>query len=321
MKVSVVIPTCKRRHLLERCVKALMRQKFAATAYEVIVADNAGEAGLEGFISSLATQTDVQLRYVWAASKRGPAHARNIGWQAAKGEIIAFTDDDCIPDEHWLAEAVKLFEDREGIAVVTGRTQVPLPPFPTDYELNASYLATAEFITANCFCRRHCLEVTGGFDERFVAAWREDADLHFKLLKHRFTIVRAQEAVVVHPVRPGHFGISVRQQRKIMFDALLFKNHPELFCPKPRACVRRYYYTLGAFLLATLLTSVGYGGAATAFFCLSLFWTAMFCYERLKATSRSPLHIFEMVVTSILIPPTAIFWRIYGGIKFGVFFY
>ena len=48
----------------------------------------------------------------------------------------------------------------------------------------------AEFVTANCFCRREVLEAVGGFDERFTAAWREDSDLHFRLLDTGGTIVR-----------------------------------------------------------------------------------------------------------------------------------
>src|SRR5690606_30571680 len=113
--------------------------------------------------------------------RHGPAAARNVGWRAARCEVVAFTDDDCIPDPGWLAAGTRAVE--QGFAAATGRVVVPLPDAPTDYERDAAGLARAEFVTANCFCRRSVLEALGGFDERFSAAWREDSDLHFALLR------------------------------------------------------------------------------------------------------------------------------------------
>jgi hypothetical protein len=54
---------------------------------------------------------------------------------------------------------------------------------PTDYERDAHGLERSEFVTANCFVSKRGLERLGGFDERFPLAWREDSDLHFRLLR------------------------------------------------------------------------------------------------------------------------------------------
>src|SRR5690348_17598480 len=98
---------------------------------------------------------------------------------------------------------------------------MPLPVMPTDYERNESGLERAEFITANCFVRRGVLERLSGFDESFRMPWREDSDLHFRLLEAGFRVARAEDAIVVHPVRPAPWGVSLRQQKKVVFDALL----------------------------------------------------------------------------------------------------
>ena len=66
-------------------------------------------------------------------------------------------------------------------------------------------------------------------DERFSAAWREDSDLHFTLLLHGGQIDRVPSALVVHPVRPARWGVSLNQQRKSLFNALLYKKHPRLY--------------------------------------------------------------------------------------------
>lgn len=321
MKVSVVVPTYKRRESLARCLDALAAQNFPPEQFEIVAADNAGEWETRELVQNFAARNKVEINYVWAAAARGAAHARNAGWQAARGAIIAFTDDDCVPDANWLAEAIKIFQSDREISATTGRTIVPLPENPTDYELNESGLERAEFITANCFCRKNVLEETGGFDERFTGAWREDSDLHFRLLENRFKIARVNSAGVVHPLRPAGFGVSLAQQRKSMFDALLYKKHPSLYRRKINFFARRYYLILAMFPAAIVFAFLGNSALSKSFFCLWLFLTARFCLERLRNTSRGARHVLEMIITSILIPPTAIFWRIFGAVKFRVLFF
>src|SRR4051812_36479910 len=145
-------------------------------------------------------------------SRRGPprpAAARNAGWRAARGGIIAFTDDDCIPAAGWLSAGVCALVD--GVAGAMGSTKAPLERVPTDYELNAAGLEGGEFLTANCFYRRCVLEQTGGFDERFRIAYREDTDLWFTLLERGSKLVRAPGAEVLHPIRPAPWGVSINQ--------------------------------------------------------------------------------------------------------------
>ena len=107
-----------------------------------------------------------------------------------------------------------------------GRIVVPVPHRPTDYERDAARLAAAEFVTANCFYRRDALAAAGGFDERFTAAWREDSDLFFTLLECGARLTHAPDAVVVHPIRPARWGVSLAQQRKSMSTRCSTKSTP-----------------------------------------------------------------------------------------------
>ena len=193
-----------------------------------------------------------------------------------------------------------------------GRIVMPIPEEPTDYERNESGLERAEFVTANCFVRRSALERVGGFDETFRLPWREDSDLQFRLLQAGFSIARAPQALVVHPVRPAPWGVSLKQQRKVMFDALLFRKHPHLYRERIRRAPRWDYYAVVASLAFSLFSPWWL-----------LVWailTARFCLHRLRGTSKAPRHIAEMVVTSILIPPLSVFWRVVGALKFRVAF-
>lgn len=321
MRISVVVPTYRRPDLLDRCLSALVAQDFDAPSFEVIVADDAASDETERQVQSWADRMAAPVRYVPVTATRGPAGARNAGWRSARGEIIAFTDDDTIPDPGWLTAGLSAFATDPEIDAATGRVLVPLPEHPTDYQRNEAGLEGAQFVTANCFVRRAALEAIGGFDERFTAAWREDSDLHFNLLRTGRRIVAAPGAVVVHPVRPAPWGISLRQQQKSLFDALLYKKHPQLYRIRIRASPPWNYYGAVAAMAATvagaaagsLLLAAAGGGAW-------LLLTGRFCAGRLRQTSRAPRHVAEMIVTSALIPPLSVFWRLYGALRFRVLY-
>jgi hypothetical protein len=237
----------------------------------------------------------------------------------AQAPIVAFTDDDTVPSTQWLATALDAFGDH--VDALCGKIEMPVPVTPTDYQRDARLLETAEFVTANCFCRKEVLEQLGGFDERFTSPWREDSDLHFRLLKINANISHAPDALVVHPVRPAPWGVSLLQVRKVAFDALLYKKHPELYRQKIQGMPRWDYYLVVAALLAALLgVATGIKLLATlggaAWFTL----TARLCLRRLSGTAKTLSHVAEMVITSALIPPLAVFWRITGAIRYRVRF-
>ena len=328
IQVSVVVPTHGRPELLHRCLAALLRQAFDPAAYEIIVADDAASPQTRQVVDCIAAHAaaagpHTALRYLPVTQAHGPAAARNAGWRAARGQIVAFTDDDCLPEPGWLAAAWRIFnqDGSDDVAAASGCTRVPVPPIPTDYERNATGLGTAEFVTANCFCRRDVLAATGGFDERFTAAWREDSDLYFRLLEEGRRVVHAPDAVVVHPIRPAPWAISLRQQRKSLFNALLYKKHPALYRRLIQPAPPWHYYRIVAALLASGIGVLrGLRPVAAGGICAWLWLTARFCAGRLRGTSHAPGHVAEMIVTSALIPPIAVFWRIRGAIKFRVVF-
>lgn len=328
IRVSVVVPTYRRPELLRRCLVALFAQDFDPTAYEIIVADDAACDQTQQMVACLARHLGApgpQLRYVRVTGNHGPAAARNAGWRAARGEIIAFTDDDCIPQSSWLRAGVAAFVN--GAVGASGRVIVPLPPRPTDYERDAAGLQRSEFVTANCFYRRDALDAAGGFDERFTMAWREDSDLFFRLLKRARTnghepLIHVPDAVVIHPVRPAPWGVSLRQQRKSMFNALLYKKHPQLYRQRIQPLPPWRYYLIVAALIAGIAGRLsGYRRLATGGAGLWLALTVQFCAMRLHRTTYTPRHILEMIVTSVLIPPLSVFWRIRGALKFRVWFF
>ncbi len=404
-RISVVVPTFKRPDLLHQCLRALTMQDLDPTDYEIIVVDDAAcettrrqvDDWIECMHRGKCEDCPVhRIRYIAVTGSHGPAIARNVGWRAARGEIIAFIDDDCIPTPGWLSAGLAAFTD--GIVGASGKLIMPLVHIPTDYERDATQLEKSEFVTANCFYRRDMLERVGGFDERFIAAWREDSDLFFTLQEyvekcrgvqdqdggrpqgsplhvpttpaptddipeddvpqddglqdrdggrpqgsplHIFTALAPTDgdcghgrrpgplptfvyvpwAVVIHPVRSASWGISLKQQRKSMYNALLYKKHSALYRQKIQAAPPWHYYCILAALLVALVSMVaGCWLFALGALAAWMIMTGRFCLQRLYQTSHAPSHVMEMIVTSILIPPLSIFWRIVGAIRFRVFF-
>ena len=108
--------------------------------------------------------------------------------------------------------------------------------------------------------------------------------------------------------------MSLRQQRKSLFDALLYKKHPSLYRlgsdRGPRCTTTPCWALLGLAVAAAGL------GLPRVFLLAACGWMAAcghFCARRLRGTSRAPSHVAEMIVTSMLIPPLSVFWRLYGA--------
>jgi len=321
-RVSVVVPSYERPAMLNRCLTALAAQELPGTNFEVIVVHDGPSETARKLVSQwakkLAVRGGPRVRY-HSPAHAGPAAARNAGWRLAAADIVAFTDDDTVPDPKWLVAALAAM--KPDIDAAWGRIVVPLPKNPTDYEIDAARLSVSQFVTANCFCRKGVLERLGGFDERFEQAWREDSDLYFRLIDGGARVAHVCDAIVVHPVRPAAWGVSLKQQRKVLYDALLFKKHRALYRERIRGGPRWDYYLIVAALAATAAAAAA--GAASVAAGASGLWlvlTGRFCAERLRPATKKLSHVTEIIVTSILIPPIAVFWRLVGALRYRVVF-
>jgi len=326
-RLSVVIPTYRRPALLTRCLEALLAQTLLAHAFEVIVVDDGASEDTRDACDAIMRRALERggpvIRYLLPQGTRGPAAARNRGWRAAEGAIIAFTDDDTVPDRDWLRQGEAALAAR-GAQAAWGRVHVPLPAAMTDNARNTAGLENAVFVTANAFARRDALREVGGFDERYRRAWREDTDLYFALLA-RFgaeAVVAAPEALVLHPVREARFLVSVGQQANMAFDALLFKKYPRLYdrhvgMRRPPA---RYLLIVVA-TLAGLAAAPAAPLAAAAALAVAVGLVLGFAAMRLRGLDKSPRTIADMLLSSFAIPFVSLYWRCVGAWRWRVAFF
>ncbi len=320
-RISVVIPTCGRPALLRRCLDALLDQSgIGRDDYEIVVVDDRGDSATRRLVDGFAVRPGApRMRCLAPFGAHGPAAARNAGWRAARGAIIAFTDDDTEPAPDWLQRGEGALRGGDFVAVA-GRIEVPRMSHdrcePSDHELMTRGLEQAEFVTANAFVRRDALEHIGGFDTRFTRAWREDTDLQYRLERQVGPIGRTG-ALVRHPVRPERWGVSLRQQRHAYFEALLKREHPQRYRRRADTATPWHYYTIvGATLAGVVFAARGRPLAAGAAGTLALSMIGRFTQRRLRGTRRDPAHVTEMVVTSAVIPFLSVYWRLRGAIHF-----
>jgi glycosyltransferase involved in cell wall biosynthesis len=330
IRVSVVVPTCGRMDLLDRCLDALTRQTLPGASFEVIIVDDEPSHNTLHLVAGWRTRTlerGPRLVYLPNSNEHGAAAARNLGWRSALAPVVAFTDEDAVPSPSWLAQGLAAFGDE--VDVLCGRLDAPLPARPTEAQRSARQAANDGFCVANCFCRKRLLERIEGFDERFRQASYSDADLHFRLLALDARIVRAPGALVVQPVLPAAWGASLGRTREAVFDALLYKKHPRLYRERIAAAPPWDHYLAVAALLVTLLVTLpaalgplpaGRGAVALLAGAVWLALTARLCLQRLRGTAHTVSHIADVVVTSVLIPPLAVFWRLAGAVRYRVRF-
>ncbi|HEX3002610.1 MAG TPA: HAD-IIIA family hydrolase [Angustibacter sp.] len=252
-----------------------------------------------------------------AGGGRGPAHARNVGWQAATTEWVVFVDDDVLLPDDWSA---RLVTDLDGLgADVAGsqaRLRVPLPVGrrPTDWERGTAGLATASWITAEMAYRRTALVEVGGFDERFPRAFREDADLAWRVQQRGHALVKGTREVV-HPVRPAGTWASLHQQRGNADDALMRRLHgptwrDDTVCPPGR--FGQHVATVAAAGAAAVAGATGHRRVASAAATGWLALTAEFARRRIAPGPRTGDEVRRMLLTSVAIPFAAVWHRAAG---------
>ena len=199
--VSVVILTRNRCVSLERTLGAVVDQAYPRL--EVIVVDNGSIDRTSEVVKKFG------VRYIFSKPDEGFAVSRQRGVDAAKGEIIAMCDDDCVPRNDWLRQLVNRLCSNEIIGLVGGR--VINIGFPENKRFKGrgrigknGVLAFVEdpqqadyFGSANMAFKRCAFEMVGGYDP-FFQGGLEEADLALNMRKFGFRVEYEPNAVVEH---------------------------------------------------------------------------------------------------------------------------
>lgn len=214
--VSVVVPVRDNVAGLARCLDALEAQSYPADRFEIVVVDN-------GSIADVARVTDrFPSSRLLRERKPGSYAARNAGVQAARGELIAFTDADCVPHPEWLEVGVRRFTEEPDCGLVGGRIIVtPIGAHPANvaelFEIRTSlhqdeYVDVGGFAaTANLITSKTVLSDVGLFNTDFKSTG--DAEWSRRVSSSGYRVIYAKEAVVHHPARRSLLAVLSRARR------------------------------------------------------------------------------------------------------------
>lgn len=189
-RFSIVIPTYNTTVVLRQCIEALSNQTVDKRFFEVIVVNDGGKAEVSGDIDSADDSLDITYL---SQNHKGPAAARNLGIEKAKGEIILLLDDDSLPTDNWLDATIRAWDaspDFDGIGgyVISEPTDSIYCRVNADFfnwylEQYSSEDSSSFLVTCNAGYRKDALDRIGRFDDRFKKASGEDRDLNIKILK------------------------------------------------------------------------------------------------------------------------------------------
>ena len=224
--VSVVVATHERPQRLTRLLAALAKQEGVGP-FEVVVVDDASSDDTWDQIRHWEQSLPFSLRPFRLDHNAGPAVARNRGWREARGPVVAFIDDDCVPVETWLATLVAEMEEAD---VVQGRTA----PDPDQlhrlgpFSLTVDIATPGLFETCNIAYRRRLLVSLEGFDERYRYPYGEDVDLGWRAKKAGARTAFATGALVHHDVSASSVVGKLRSTRRLEGAVMALASHPEL---------------------------------------------------------------------------------------------
>lgn len=227
--VSVIIPVYNDAERLQRCLAALEQQTYPKSCYEVIVVDNGSTEGDVAAIVATFPQA------IGATELRpGSYAARNQGLSLAKGEVIAFTDADCIPAETWLQNGVTVLLSTPNCGLVAGKIDVffrdsakltmverydRVMAFQQREHLEQYHYGS----TANVFTFKQVVDRVGSFD----AALKSNGDFEWgrRVAAQGYQQVYAEEACVAHPARYSFAELYKRSLRLAggIYDAQIQK--------------------------------------------------------------------------------------------------
>src|SRR5438876_6906019 len=229
--VSVIVCSYNGARTIRDCLAGLQKLKYPI--YEVIVVDDGSTD------ATTAIASEYHCRVI-RTENRGLSNARNAGWQAASGDIVAYIDDDAYPDPHWLHYLAATFLNTTNVthAAVGGPNVAPAtdgpiaecvahsPGGPTHVLLADR---EAEHIPGcNMAFRKSCLKAIGGFDPQFRVAG-DDVDVCWRLQQRGWTLAFSPAAVVWHH-RRNSIRAYWRQQRGYgKAEAMLEQKWPEKY--------------------------------------------------------------------------------------------
>ncbi|MCR6651812.1 MAG: glycosyltransferase family 2 protein [Cellvibrionaceae bacterium] len=214
--ISIIVPHYNDQQRCAQLVDALLQLRNGNSSIELIVVDNGSKVSLQ--------LPDVEGLTLLHCPTPGSYAARNLGVQHARGDVLIFTDSDCLPDTQWIQTISDFFaEQGNRDKVLAGRVQMYAAHADRvsffeacDFLLGLDqerYVSKGYAVTANLSFCRHVYERVGGFDStRFSGG---DTAFVRAAVRSGFQLVYSAQAVVYHPARNSYAEYDQKARRVV----------------------------------------------------------------------------------------------------------
>ena len=199
--ISIIIPAYNSEETVGKTIESLLKQNYPKKNYEIIIVDDGSTDRTIDIVKKFKNVRLIKQKH------KGPAAARNLGVKHAKGDIVLFTDADCVPSKNWIKNMIKPFKNKK-IVGVSGSYKTlnkdKLIARFAGYEIADRHESmkkekNIDFIgTFSAGYRKNIFLKFCGFDESFPIASGEDPELSFKISKAGLRMVFQPEAFVHH---------------------------------------------------------------------------------------------------------------------------
>lgn len=247
--VSVIVPVFNDQSGIDRCIEALTTQSYPQDRYEIIVVDNNSEPRIR-----LKNKAGFYVQLLWCGTA-GSYAARNQGISVSRGEILAFTDADCVPYSEWIKKGVTALLDGGSDCVVGGEVLFDAPKSKQATEL---YQYVVGFLqkeninerkftaTANLFSYRKEFDRIGLFNTHLLSGG--DREWCYRARQHGAKIVFCEKAVVVTSPRT-ELSAAIRQARRIAGGRAQLRRSSQTVFPADRTKPRKGPFSAAGWIL------------------------------------------------------------------------
>jgi glycosyltransferase involved in cell wall biosynthesis len=218
-------------------VESLFRQTVDPSQYEIIVVDNCSADNTVEVLQALAERAPCRMRVVPLKENRGPIYARNLAARMAEGEVLAFTDSDCLAHPEWLARGLAAFGRSPKVALVSGAVLDKPGQEVKFFSLRNGAGPTENYTypTCNVMYRKNVFHEMGEFDE---SVWLfdvssspiecADTDFAWNVREAGYENVYLPDMIIYHEVTQVKVSVWLLYHTRMLVIPELVRRHPQL---------------------------------------------------------------------------------------------
>ena len=227
--ISVIVPIYNGSRFLSKFFNSLLSQNLDYKEFEIVMVDNNSDDNTPELIKQFINKNkNINLKYIFYNEKSSSYASRNIGVRNSKGDILAFTDSDCILENDWLKNIKIRFIKKEKI--ISGKIELYFYDKRNIWEnfdkivhmRNDERINKNEVATANMIINKNLFKKIGFFDEVSSGG---DFNFAKRAIKQGFEIEFIEEIKVLHPTRKTYNEIRKKLLRLTFGEGELYKKH------------------------------------------------------------------------------------------------